>query len=246
MTPASAKVERVNPASTELVVAPTPTLQTRLYDATDPDQVIEIGHRIAKPLARMIEAQGLAVQIGQGRRPYVKVEGWTTMLAILGIVPDELTVTKEADGAFVATVALKRIHDGQLLTKASSRCGDPDDPPWNTRSAYARQSMAVTRATGKAARLAFSWIMQLAGYEPTPLEEMPITAFPITKAQQKRLWAIAREHGWSKDAVAQLLKELVGQASTAALNVTDYERVCEALEAGPNVMSSSPADEEPF
>ncbi len=30
-----------------------------------------------------------------------------------------------------------------------------------------------TRATGKACRLAFSWIMKLAGYEPTPAEEMP-------------------------------------------------------------------------
>ncbi|MBK8185727.1 MAG: hypothetical protein IPK63_23660 [Candidatus Competibacteraceae bacterium] len=33
--------------------------------------------------------------------------------------------------------------------------------------------MAQTRATGKACRLAFSWIMSLAGYEPTPAEEMP-------------------------------------------------------------------------
>jgi hypothetical protein len=32
--------------------------------------------------------------------------------------------------------------------------------------------MAQTRATGKACRLAFSWIMSLAGYEPTPAEEM--------------------------------------------------------------------------
>jgi hypothetical protein len=32
--------------------------------------------------------------------------------------------------------------------------------------------MAVTRATGKAYRLAFSWIMNLAGYEVTPAEEM--------------------------------------------------------------------------
>jgi hypothetical protein len=32
--------------------------------------------------------------------------------------------------------------------------------------------MAQTRATGKACRLAFSWIMLLAGYEVTPAEEM--------------------------------------------------------------------------
>jgi hypothetical protein len=32
--------------------------------------------------------------------------------------------------------------------------------------------MATTRATGKACRLAFSWVMVLAGYEATPSEEM--------------------------------------------------------------------------
>ena len=32
--------------------------------------------------------------------------------------------------------------------------------------------MAITRATGKAFRLSFSWIMKLAGFQPTPAEEM--------------------------------------------------------------------------
>ena len=32
--------------------------------------------------------------------------------------------------------------------------------------------MALTRATGKAFRLGFSWIITLAGYEATPAEEM--------------------------------------------------------------------------
>ena len=33
-------------------------------------------------------------------------------------------------------------------------------------------SMAQTRAVSKAFRLALSWVMTLAGYEPTPAEEM--------------------------------------------------------------------------
>jgi ABC-type proline/glycine betaine transport system substrate-binding protein len=32
--------------------------------------------------------------------------------------------------------------------------------------------MAITRATGKAYRLGLSWIVTLAGYQPTPAEEM--------------------------------------------------------------------------
>jgi hypothetical protein len=43
---------------------------------------------------------------------------------------------------------------------------------WGSRPKYARRSMAVTRATGKAFRISFSWIMSLAGYATTPAEEM--------------------------------------------------------------------------
>ena len=33
--------------------------------------------------------------------------------------------------------------------------------------------MAQTRALGKAYRMALSWIVKMADYEPTPAEEMP-------------------------------------------------------------------------
>ena len=33
--------------------------------------------------------------------------------------------------------------------------------------------MAITRATGKAARLSFAWIVEMAGYAPRAAEEMP-------------------------------------------------------------------------
>lgn len=63
------------------------------------------------------------------------------------------------------------MSDGACISRASAECGE--EKPWNTRARYARRSMAQTRATGKACRLAFSWVMSLAGYEPTPFEEMP-------------------------------------------------------------------------
>ena len=53
-----------------------------------------------------------------------------------------------------------------------TECGT-DEKTWASRARYARRSMALTRATAKASRLAFSWVMVLAGYEPTPSEEIP-------------------------------------------------------------------------
>lgn len=91
---------------------------------------------------------------------------------MLGVLPREVGVTACEDGSYEAIVELIRTGDGAVIGRASAICGTPDEPTWATRPAYARRSMAITRATGKAYRLGFSWIMALAGYEPTPAEEM--------------------------------------------------------------------------
>lgn len=47
-----------------------------------------------------------------------------------------------------------------------------DEGDWGNRNTNQRISMAGTRATSKALRLLLSWVVVLAGYEPTPAEEM--------------------------------------------------------------------------
>lgn len=93
------------------------------------------------------------------------------MAAILGITPAEESVQQLPDGGFVATVKLIRGRDGMVVGRASAECG-MDEPNWKSRPSYARRSMALTRATSKALRLAYSWIMVLSGFEATPAEEM--------------------------------------------------------------------------
>lgn len=164
--------------------------------AASPVALVQGARALADALADVIERQRLAVGI-QGRK-YVKVEGWTTLGVMLGVVPREVG-TVEQDGIYTATVELVRMNDGACISRASAECGSDDEldrygkPVWSGRPRYARRSMAQTRATGKACRLAFSWIMALAGYEPTPAEEMPDTRQqadddpPITGAQHKML-----------------------------------------------------------
>ena len=132
---------------------------------------------------------------------------------MLGVVPREVS-TVEQDGIYTATVELVRMNDGACISRASAECGSDDEldrygkPVWSGRPRYARRSMAQTRATGKACRLAFSWIMALAGYEPpTPAEEMPDTLQQsdddplITSAQHKMLEARISELGLNRDGV---------------------------------------------
>lgn len=144
--------------------------------ADGPADLVKVATAAANALAGVIESRKLYATI-QGKK-FVKCEGWTTLAAMLGSTPHEITVT-EVDGVFTATVELRKLTDGQPVARASAECGAPDEvdskgkPIWASRPRYARRSMALTRATAKACRLAFSWVMVLAGFQPTPAEEIP-------------------------------------------------------------------------
>lgn len=145
-------------------------VQLGTLQASTPAALVSGATQIADTLATIIRKNKLATTI-QGKE-YVRVEGWTTLAALLGVIPREDSVESLEDGGYIAKVSLVRMADGAVISSASSECG-MDEPTWAGRARYARRSMAVTRATGKAARLAFSWVMALAGFEATPAEEMP-------------------------------------------------------------------------
>jgi hypothetical protein len=165
-------------------------------------EIITSAVSMASTLGNIIRQQRLVTNI-KGKE-YVNVEGWTTLAAMLGVIPREVATT-EQDGIYTAIVELARIRDGAIIGRASAECGEEE--PWASRPRYARRSMAQTRATGKACRLAFSWIMKLAGYEPTPAEEMPSEQEPesteatISKEQHKALEAKIREFGLDRERV---------------------------------------------
>jgi hypothetical protein len=152
------------------VPEPTEAVTLGVIQASTPAALVRRATDAANALADVIETKKLCTLIS-GRR-YVRCEGWTTLAAMLGFLAREEAVSRREDGSYEATVALVRITDTAVLTRASAECG-LDEPTWKSRPAYARRSMAVTRATSKACRIAFSWVMVLAGYEVTPAEEVP-------------------------------------------------------------------------
>ena len=167
-----------------------------LFEAGRPTAagMVQSAADIATALAGVIAAQGLASTI-QGRS-FVKCEGWLSLARMNGCLPYEVSNAPDPDrpGVYVAVMQLRTIRDGQVIAQASAECGDPDEvdrngnPVWSERPAYARRSMAATRATSKVCRLAFSWIMAMAGYEVTPAEEVPVDGFQNapTKASIKQ------------------------------------------------------------
>lgn len=151
-----------------------------------PRDVVITATEVAKELSKIIEDKKLYVPMKNGK--YVKVEGWATLGSMLGITPKERSVETlvEGDGAervwqFEAYIELVRNSDGVVIGGASAICRTDEVLTRKNGTSYKRwggmdlnapRSMAITRATSKALRIALAWIMVLGGYKPTPAEEM--------------------------------------------------------------------------
>ena len=141
----------------------------------------------ANALADVMERRRLYQVIGT--KKYPQVEAWLTVGRMDNVVARESGSPRRLeDGGYEAEVDLVRLSDMAIVGHASAICG-MDEPRWAKAAEYARRSMAVTRATSRAFRLQYSWVMALAGYEPTPAEEM------LDIKEQKRLPAPAAATG---------------------------------------------------
>lgn len=136
----------------------------------DPKEMIHRAAQLADALAEIIHQQKLYTVI-KGKK-HVWVEGWTTMGAMLGVNPIEEFCDPTPDGkGYKAKVKLVRLFDGQQVGGASAICKQ-GEKGWADNEDFATHSKAITRATGKAFRLSFAWIMKLAGFEATPAAEL--------------------------------------------------------------------------
>ena len=87
------------------------------------------------------------------------------------IIIKDKYVTEYGAVGFEATASIRRIRDGNEVGRANAMCL-MDENMWSGKPLYAVRSMAQTRACAKAFRLVFAWILVLAGYKPTPAEEI--------------------------------------------------------------------------
>ena len=134
------------------------------------DDKIEVATKVAASLKRVIQSQDLAVKIGPSE--YVTAEGWEVLGTMLGCTPfvesvDEIPTDHKHKFMYKATVSIRQ---GDTILSRASAMAERNNMQKDRPSVY---SMAQTRALGKAYRMALSWIVKMADYEPTPAEEMP-------------------------------------------------------------------------
>lgn len=139
-----------------------------LFRATDPGEVIVKAAETAKPLAEVIRKQKLYKTI-QGKN-HVFVEGWTLLGSMLGVFP-VVVWTRKLDNGWEARVEARTMA-GATVGAAEAQCLRTE-ARWKSADDYAIRSMAQTRATSRAMRGPLGFVIQLAGFQPEPAEDMP-------------------------------------------------------------------------
>ena len=156
----------------------------------DPEQQIADATRAAKALKKVVDQGNLSKRIGQS--DHLQFEAWQTVGHFYGITAKIESTHRDDDGAWYARAVTLR--HGDIIGAAESSCS-PDEENWKDKPAFQLQSMAQTRTMGKALRSVLAFVVVLAGYNPTPAEEMTGVKQPAQKAPPDVSKVAACGHG---------------------------------------------------
>jgi len=142
-----------------------------------PEELINHAKVAASELFKIVDQQKLYVDIMEKR--HLKAEAWQTIVALdnASLVTEWCEPVLDSQGEIIAYKAkVNVIKDGEVKAAGIMPCG-MDEFPTRGQQGYAKHraamSSAQTWAGAKAARGKYAWVAVLAGYEPTPENEMP-------------------------------------------------------------------------
>jgi hypothetical protein len=133
----------------------------------------------AKSLATIVEGQHLYTVMGD--KKHLHIEAWTTLAQGYGYSVD-IEWTRPVEGGGWEARSTVRNAVGDEVTHSEAEAGTKGDRTWINKPSFQQRSMAQTRANSKALASALRWVVVLAGYSPTPADEM-IQEKQATEAQ---------------------------------------------------------------
>ena len=171
----NAEVPRIPPQSTAIINADSPSVPALALQQA-PTIVLEEAARAAKALQQIIESKPKKVVLNG--KTYLQFEDWQTLGRFYGVtaVGKEATYVEFGEGrnlarGFEATAEALLVSTNQVISSASAMCLD-DETNWSGKPLFQLKSMAQTRACAKALRNVLAWVVVMAGYAPTPAEEV--------------------------------------------------------------------------
>jgi hypothetical protein len=249
-------------------------MQAEVAIQRPPAKVLEEAGQAAKALQHVIDNKRKPVKFNG--ETYLEFEDWQTVGRFYGItakVRDTKFVQYDKVSGFEASADALLVSSGQIISSADAMCLN-DERNWSGKPMFQLRSMAQTRACAKSLRNVLAWVVVLAGYKPTPAEEMdgvfqsdskpkpqsiqdtqkhnqhePEPAgfgdFPpaedshdskpsgiISDKQRKRLYAIAKNSGFSDEQFKALISAC-GYKSSTEVQSKHYQNICECIEGNP-------------
>ena len=136
-----------------------------------PAKLLQDGKRAAEALVKVVKQNGWAVSIQD--HDYLQFEAWQTVAKFYGCSVKTVETSHVEYGGVEGFESKSVVIDstGREIGGAEGLCM-ADEQNWKGKPLYAIKSMAQTRSGAKALRQVFSWVVVLAGYKATPVEEM--------------------------------------------------------------------------
>ncbi len=196
-----------------------------------PDEVLREAQKAASVLKDVISKKKNPVKFNG--RQYLEFEDWQTVGRFYGLTArvreSKYVQYGEAKG-FEAIADAVLVATGDVVSTAEAMCLD-DERNWKTRTLNQIRSMAQTRACAKALRNVLSWVVVLAGYAPTPMEEMDgidTGGHPVgTQAAADHVRDQKIKDGGLPN--GETPKELQGMLSSVAKDTRAFGQICEKL-----------------
>ena len=159
-------------------LAPIEPQAISLYE--DPEDVIKRTTAWANSLIKVVQDKGMSSYIGRKpgeQKEYLNVEGWQLIGSFAGVhAVTDYVREYVVEGEVVGHEAKVLLMPGdQIISSGVMTCGYEEFPCQGKKGmakVKAAVSAAQTWAESKAYRMKFAFVAKLAGYEPTPSEEM--------------------------------------------------------------------------
>ena len=164
-----------------------------LFRTDDPAEVLEAAKSIAAVLGPALKANGMTQRIGQSE--HVKIEGWQTLGAMLGVTPHTIwSRPARRPGTGGRRASRPAPSTAAPVGSAEGMCSR-NEKTWKRKEDQELRSMAQTRAMSKALAAPLRFIVTLSGLSGTPAEEATVPEPFGPQASSKEIRSLERAAG---------------------------------------------------
>lgn len=193
-----------------------------MIDGPDPGAAMEYAQRVSTAIASVLKPGNGYIEM-RGRK-HVEAAGWQTIAAMTGHTC-EIEWSRPIEGmdhesGFKTweSRAVVRDQSGRVVAAGESMASPAEKAPWG-RADFSIRSMSQTRAMGRALSARMRYVVQLAGFQGAPAEEMG-----DVEREQEKIKAARARYAILRDELAQpedAIKERMG-AVPARLSDDDH------------------------